>query len=146
MVSRLPCRNYLILGAFFLACAGCGEKFHPVSGTVTLDGKPFDHGSITIIPANGGAPAFGGTDDQGSFTLNNNNNTGVRAGTYKVTLQKFPPEKPNSKDNEDAARKGNFETKPFNPVPKDFAKPETSTISISVPSADGKYIIDVKSK
>lgn len=146
MVRLLLCHKYLLVFIPLLAFVGCGERFHPVSGTVTVDGKPFDNGSITIVPSKGGSPAYGGTNEQGEFTLETNNKAGVRPGTYKVTLQKFASPKKNSKLQDDEGRKGNFDSMPKSAVPEKYTSLENTPISITVPSSDGKYLIDVKSK
>lgn len=41
----------------------------PVSGTVTLDGAPVKHASVTFLPKDGGRPSFGVTNDQGRYVL-----------------------------------------------------------------------------
>lgn len=67
-----------------LTIAGCGgnpdlkegAQKYKVSGTVTLDGKPLENGSVTFDPKDGsGTPAFGGIED-GKF------NCEVAAGTW----------------------------------------------------------------
>lgn len=146
MVRLLHCLKNLLVLVPCIAFLGCAEKFHSVSGIVTIDGKPLDNGSITIVPASGGSPAYGGTNDQGEFSLETNNKSGVRAGTYKVTLQKFATPKKNSKIQDDEGRKGNFDAIPKSAIPERFNSAKDSPLSITVPSADGKYLIDVKTK
>lgn len=145
MVKQLHCHKNLMVLVPFIAFLGCAEKFHSVSGIVTIDGKPLDNGSITIVPASGGSPAYGGTNEQGEFSLETNNKSGVHAGTYKVTLQKFVTPKKNSKIQDDEGRDGNFDSMPKPAIPEKYTTAENTPISITVPSADGKYIIDVKS-
>ena len=55
-----------------LAC-GCGKPSHfpdlgDVTGTVTLDGRPFAKVNVTFEPG-AGRPSFGVTDAQGRYTL-----------------------------------------------------------------------------
>ena len=55
-----------------LAC-GCGKPSHfpdlgDVSGTVTLDGRPFAKANVTFEPG-AGRPSIGVTDAQGRYTL-----------------------------------------------------------------------------
>lgn len=87
-----------ILGAFGLAfMTGCGGiRRVPVSGTVTLDGKPFTGGHLVFSPD----PAKGnkhqincrGRIQEGRFHLETNavtradSGTGVPLGWYKVTF------------------------------------------------------------
>ncbi len=50
--------------------AGCGEmKVAPVTGTVTLDGKPLERASVLFQPAGGGRPSFGVSDKNGVYRL-----------------------------------------------------------------------------
>lgn len=50
---------------------GCGSemKVAPVSGTLTLDGKPVEQASVVFEPEEGGRPSFGVTNTQGRYTL-----------------------------------------------------------------------------
>ncbi len=49
---------------------GCSElKVAPVSGTVTLDGKPLGRASVLFQPEAGGRPSYGVTDESGRFRL-----------------------------------------------------------------------------
>src|SRR5262249_26809760 len=53
------------------ACSGCGAKHPglvPVSGTVTIDGKPLDMGEVRILTTNQ-RPAIGRINPDGSFRL-----------------------------------------------------------------------------
>ena len=44
-------------------------KVAPVSGTVTLDGKPLERASVLFLPEKG-RPSFGVTDELGKYSLN----------------------------------------------------------------------------
>jgi len=60
----------------------------PVSGTVTLDGKPLPGVNVTFIPVGStrGDICFGLTDASGKYELNNRyGHSGAPAGEYKVT-------------------------------------------------------------
>ena len=62
----------LAAGVAILAC-GCGKPSHfpdlgGVSGTVTLDGRPFAKANVAFEPGQG-RPSFGATDAQGQYTL-----------------------------------------------------------------------------
>jgi len=49
---------------------GCREmKVAPVSGVVTLDGKPLAKASVTYLPEAGGRPSYGVTDENGRYRL-----------------------------------------------------------------------------
>jgi hypothetical protein len=87
-----------ILGGFALtSVVGCGPKRLPVSGTVTLDGKPLNDGQLVFTPDN----AKGNTSrivctswiKDGRFNLETNGVTrsesgsGAPPGWYKVSFR-----------------------------------------------------------
>ncbi len=66
-------KHILVILSITVSLVGCGGKagsegpdLHKVTGTVTLDGKPIQEGSITLDPTSGGVPAMGGIKD-GAF-------------------------------------------------------------------------------
>jgi hypothetical protein len=70
-------RSFLLF-ALLLTLAGCKKeafKVAPVSGRVTLDGKPLSKATVTFVPLatkeniNPGPTALGLTDDDGRYTL-----------------------------------------------------------------------------
>jgi hypothetical protein len=69
LVTLSPC--HLVTLSVFLA--GCGTSYAPVSGRVTLDGKPLEGAIVTFQPAadnpNRGTGSVGNTDEDGRFTL-----------------------------------------------------------------------------
>jgi hypothetical protein len=72
-----------------LALVGCGSEHPdivPVSGTVTIDGKPVTAGQIMVSPA-GHRPSIGPLDDNGRFTLTCfEQGDGVLKGTHLATV------------------------------------------------------------
>jgi hypothetical protein len=50
-------------------CGGSKYPTAPVSGTVTMDGKPLANGSLTYQPEGGGMASHGRTDESGRYTL-----------------------------------------------------------------------------
>jgi len=69
--------------------SGCGASLTPVSGTVTLDGQPVDHATVSFIPEDAtvtNGEASGGTDASGNFTLVTRGSPGAYPGTYKVVV------------------------------------------------------------
>lgn len=75
----------LVVGA-----GGCGDRLHPVQGTVTLeDGKPLTKGMIVLERAEGGNPitARGQVQPDGSFQLGTEKpGDGAPAGKYRVLV------------------------------------------------------------
>lgn len=68
-----------------LALAGCAGDWGGASGTVTLDGAPLDAASISFVPADGGATAYGQVKD-GAFSLSTGQKDGLKAGKYRVSI------------------------------------------------------------
>jgi hypothetical protein len=84
----------LSLSFGFVALTGCGSGngTNPVTGSVTIDGKPAGAVSLLFCPV-GGSPDFqkvrpmGITKEDGTFALNTRgNNDGAPAGQYKVLI------------------------------------------------------------
>jgi hypothetical protein len=89
----------LILG-FATAAGGCGgerplslKKTYPVSGKVTLNGKPVAFAIVRLTPKEGkGADATGYTGADGTFQLRTYSNTemdGAALGEYQVEVEPF---------------------------------------------------------
>jgi hypothetical protein len=59
-----------IAAATLLSVVGCGEPSNlaEVSGSVTVDGKPVERGSISFIPADGQGPTTGAEITEGKYT------------------------------------------------------------------------------
>jgi len=71
-------------------CGGAGDGIvrQPVSGRVTLDGKPLDHGEITLNPIQAG-PSAGGTIAAGAFAIDRPE--GPSVGRYRVMIMSIQP-------------------------------------------------------
>lgn len=71
---------------------GCGDKetpVYPVTGKVTVAGKPAVGAQITLVPEKADEPArpIGTTDREGAFKLTSRaKDDGAPAGEYKVTV------------------------------------------------------------
>ena len=78
------------------AMAGCKKgpsmpTQYPVTGTVTLDGKPLSAAGIMFLPRGEtrGTGAFGVTDEQGKYTLKTDyGGPGAPQGEYAVTISR----------------------------------------------------------
>ena len=90
-------RTYLLLAIFAFLHTGCGggPKVVPVSGRVTLDGKPLANATIQFVPVAESdekplpSSSIGTTDADGSYSLvlNTNGNTkGAVVGKHKVII------------------------------------------------------------
>jgi len=76
------------------ALSGCdsGPRLVPVTGTVTLDGKPLEGANIAFVPDQGNAVSTPGTDltgASGNFKIAYNNRAGLAPGKYKVAISKL---------------------------------------------------------
>ena len=59
----------------------------PVTGVVTLDGKPVEGAAVMFMPKAGGRPATGTTDDKGRFELQTETaGDGALLGEHTVTV------------------------------------------------------------
>jgi hypothetical protein len=93
-IGRVPLA-VVVLAAGFAGCSGGGGReptLVPVSGTVTLDGKPLAGASVSFVPQAGteGAGAFGTTDAEGRYTLDHRSGKpGIEPGTYTVSFSKM---------------------------------------------------------
>lgn len=77
-----------------VSLAGCGESnppTFPVSGTVTLDGKPVEGAAVLFIPFDGtGQAASARSDASGNYKLTTfTADDGAMAGNYKIKVTKF---------------------------------------------------------
>ena len=89
-------RMWLALGFAICLLSGCQSQPYgvaPVSGTVTLDGKPLPKASVTFVPMatkenqNPGPTAQGMTDAQGRFQLSVDPETpGAVVGTSRIYI------------------------------------------------------------
>ena len=74
--------------AVIVMLVGCnrGSQESQVSGSVTLDGSRIGPGMVVFAPVEGGKPATGSIESNGSFTLNTSREPGLAAGKYKVAV------------------------------------------------------------
>jgi hypothetical protein len=69
--------------AFLLLPAGCSDsRLATVTGTITVDGRPLEKGSISFFPADGKGPTAGSDVKDGKYTA-----TKVAVGTVKVQIR-----------------------------------------------------------
>lgn len=76
-------------GLFFLLMAGCGDgkNLVPVSGSLTVDGKPADGAVLLFFPGNPDDPvSTGNSDASGTFKLRTDGEWGALPGQYVVAV------------------------------------------------------------
>jgi len=91
----------LILCALIAMAAGCGgggPNYAPVTGTLTLDGKPYGDGVVVFLPKatstnpNPGRSSAGETDSKGHFVLKTDDlHNGAVVGKHLVKISTRGP-------------------------------------------------------
>ncbi len=84
------CTRLGILALMLLVGAlGCGGGLVPVTGVVTLDGRPVEGAMVLFVPEDHrGQPAQGVTAADGTFSLSTGMEPGAAPGDYKVLVTK----------------------------------------------------------
>jgi hypothetical protein len=141
VVPRLAWSGALML--ILAAGSGCGPQFGTVQGTVTVDGKPANKGSV-IFSGAGNRSAAGTIEPDGSYVAEN-----VPVGEVKVAILQMlgGPARPGplqglpGLDDVPAAPPA----KPV-PIPKKYQNVETSGLTCSVTSGTNEFDIKLSSK
>jgi hypothetical protein len=119
------------------AVAGCGRGGARVSGTVTLDGRPLDTGSVQFHPAAAGPVAYGSIDAQGRFTLRVGAAASpVAPGRYTATVVAVAATAPTSPD---------AETLPVPITPQKYGDVATSGLTFDLKPGENTIDIDLVS-
>ena len=148
--SALVMSICVCLGTALLGCSGDGML--PVEGTVTLDGKPLEGAAVSFVPAEGGRPCTGQTDDQGHFTLASYvAGDGVPPGEYKVTVIKLDarrqaeaaPVEEGAQESEQLM--GNVEQAVKFITPMKYSSPATTDLKVDVTTGMKPVEIDLTS-
>jgi hypothetical protein len=92
MASR---RLGLIFGGLLLgALVGCGKggaELAPVSGRVTLDGRPLENARVAFQPDDAKRPSYGDTDSEGRYRLAyRRGEEGALVGNHTVLITVSP--------------------------------------------------------
>jgi len=83
MLIRSVGRVALLAIALFVLLAGCsGNRTAQVTGTVSVDGRPLEKGSISFIPADGKGATAGSEIKDGKYTVSK-----VSPGTVMVQIR-----------------------------------------------------------
>lgn len=130
-------------------CGGASDGRVSISGTVTLDGKPLDGGTIAFIGGGGGALATASTNKEGKFQIQ------VALGTNKVTISKedltsaiqtAPKSDADTLMGTDAQYKEQLKSMPKALVPAKYSKHETSGLSFDIVQGMKPVSISLSSK
>jgi len=136
--------NLIALAALLAISAGCGESpkgrtgLFPVTGTVTIDGKPLTTGMISFMADNAREAFTSPIDGTGKYKLGASaTDAGALPGEYKVLII--------------ATEAPKMSTDPANPsqpkslIPEKYTKKETSGLTATVKSEPNTINFDLKS-
>lgn len=140
--------KFCCLALTVIALTGCGDdgpKLHPVSGTVTLEGKPLEKAGVMFFPRGTtlGNACIGMTDANGKYTLKpeNRSGTGAPEGEFAVTISKMKDPPPTKPGESAPAETGLEET--LSPKYWDSAQ---SILKAKVPAGGGSIDFSLKKK
>ncbi|QDU55076.1 hypothetical protein [Aeoliella mucimassa] len=131
----------LLLGlASLVGCSEPTPDTYPLAGTVTLDDKPLDHGTMNLVPMDSGSGLPAISIEQGAFSCPVE--SGPIAGNYRVEIT--ASEKTGRMiEDPDFAGKQTEETRQL--IPRRYNVQSTLTLSIPADNAESlKY--DLKSR
>jgi hypothetical protein len=150
MLRRFVSSMALLTVGVLVGC-GSGVKpevvppLHPVSGKVTLDGKPIDKVAVTFVPAenNKGNGGSGSTDAEGRFNLKyRNGEDGIPAGDYIMVCTKLTmPDGSPIPEGQTAA-----DVMAVDQIPERYRKVDNPRNAVSVPEGGKEFVFDLKSK
>jgi hypothetical protein len=118
---------------------GCSAKaLTPVSGSVTVDGRALDRGSVTFHPVKGGPLGIGKIQPDGKYTIETAGQRGVAPGEYLVTVVATgEAPKPTARGPE---------APPPLLVAARYGRTESSGLRVTVSGPAGKYELAVQSR
>jgi hypothetical protein len=121
---------------FALLLTGCGgPTLHPVSGKITLDGKPVRAAAVMFKPVGYGQTATAVTAADGTYQLATGGRPGAASGSYEVTITKQRAAGRTRAG--ETARTGNVTVEYL--VPQRYSTPGTSQLHVSVPAEPSLY-------
>jgi len=146
-----PIVSRLLLAISLGSLAGCGggvgdvrAGLVPVTGKVTLDGKPLTTGTISFIAGDGKESYTSQIDGSGSYTLAASpTSPGALPGDYKVIV--IAVEAPKMADPMKDVAAGPDMGAPKSLVPEKYKTAETSGLTGTVPKSGGTINFDLKS-
>jgi hypothetical protein len=142
--------------AIFASQSGCGPKLHKAGGSVKVDGKPIDQGTVGFYPVVPGRPSMAEVQPDGTFELSYlNPGDGLPPGEYKVTIvSDVWKENAAAKAREDALEKkmgvqdemSMVAGELIHIVPLEYNTLETTPLRQTVSDSSVKFEFDIPSK
>jgi hypothetical protein len=136
---------------FIVALAGCSSsRTSPVTGVVTLDGKPVADASVQFVPQGKGRDATAQTDKNGEFAMSTfKPRDGMLPGEYKIVITPSTgPVDPTQYASSDAAMSGAAAKPPPRKevsFPGKYTRADQTPLTQTIP-ASGRITLDLKSK
>jgi len=130
-----------LLFCVLLVCSGCGSGNRlPLSGTVTLDGKPLSYGLIHFEPNASDQLSASTVIEQGAYKFEGGN--GLAPGKYKVSIRSTPPPQDTTDMDPDKMMEMAAKARPFkDPVLSKYNKKTELSAEIT---AGGPATLDFK--
>ncbi|MGQ9606295.1 MAG: hypothetical protein ACUVTW_08845 [Thermogutta sp.] len=131
-------------------------KTYPVTGTVTLNGKPVPGATVNFTPKEQAPPGQSGpqaasavTDEQGKYQIGTfAKGDGALPGEYLVSVTKYEGGGPTggggSEEEYRPPRPGEESPVPKNVLPQQYANPNTSGLSVKVEAKANTYDITLQ--
>lgn len=118
---------------------GCGKSgLVSVSGTVTLDGKPLQTGSVSFQPVGEGPMGYGTIRSDGTYTVYTGTQEGLPPGEYRVTVVATGPMPEPTPQNP--------EPLPQSLIPLKYGSAKTSGLTFTAGSSQGRFDIALTSQ
>lgn len=134
------------LATTFLFLAGCSssEPLVPVTGVITLDGKPIANAAVLFMIDRGGRPATGVTDASGRYQLSTyTDDDGALIGRHEVSVVLNQTDSQGTNTPEGAVSGSGFKVTWI--VPEKYSKLETSGLSAEVDREKTRHDFALKS-
>ncbi len=140
----------LLLAGFSTGCGASATaevipELEPVTGTITIDGKPAEGVAVTFFPApkNQGNPGSGTTDANGQYVLlYRNGQSGIPVGDYVVMCSRLrqPDGSPIPPDKTAA------DVMAVDKIPERYRVMENPAMTVAVTKGGKTFDFDLKSK
>ena len=138
--------HFAVLVVLWVCFTGCGktpEKLYPVVGTVTVDGKPLDGGTVQFEMLEQGEASgkvytsSSEISEDGSYELSTFDKPGAPAGEHRVWVTPYFAAMPDKLGVNNQRR---------SPIPKKYMLPTTTDLTYTVSEGDNEIDVDVPVK